>query len=237
MAGPSLLDRVRAALHRGQAAEALALCTSAHTDGGPADAWARALAAAAAGSPLQARIALRAATRDGPLPEGALADVARPFALAVLTGDAEAATGWRVLAGPLHGALTEDAAPTDVHAAWNLLLAAADAAAPDDRHRWVVLLGLLQLHRGDAAAATPLLRAAQDGAARRRDAPVWRDATLALARVCRLDGEPELAQDVVRHGTRRLRDWGDTEAAASLEYAWSDLVQRSVGGPDPASPW
>jgi hypothetical protein len=176
--------------------------------------WPRALCAAALGDALRVAIALRRAETPAP-PEVALR-AAVGFASAVLS-DSPHLPAWR----PLGAALADGPADTDAGLAWQALVPAADLTPADSpsRARAVLLLGALAHHMG--RDAEPLLRSAQE-LARRSDTPtVHAAASRLLAERARDAGDAELADAILAHARRVLRDAaGPIEALLNGERAW-----------------
>jgi hypothetical protein len=194
--------------------------------------WLRAIACAESGAPLQAAVALQAAQRGGTLPEAALLDIARPFALALLD-DTPAARPLAPLAVAVHNERGTNPPTTSLHLAWELCVLAAEVLDEDNelltaRLGLVLTLGALKWRMGRTEEATALLRGAQDGAVIQRDTDVLHGAVLLLADIAWHDDDPELTEQVIEHGGRQLeRIGGDAEA---LRAAWSATVAQHTNG-------
>lgn len=197
----------------------------------PAAWWLRAVAAGLLGDTLATQVALRRAMREGPLPEAALADVARLYAEDVLAGRVNAALG--VVAVTVHAErLGDPPAEAELVAAAlcraAVLESTAGDAPPEPVAGLLCDLAALAHRTGAHDRAVGLARDAQEVGRRTGDAEAFGAATLLLARTCADDGDRELAAAVLAHGERVLVDWASSEAlmafqeaAGRVRHAWS----------------
>jgi len=183
--------------------------------------WIRACASARLGRPLQLRVALRdLAACDAPPPQ-AMADTARLLAEAVLGGDGPLLAAGSQLASALG---RTDLDPPAL-GAWNALVDTSDGRATD-----VLTLAALARHLGRTEAAIQLARGAQDTSRHDGEVDTFAAATWLLAALCRAEGDPVLAEEVLQHGARwieRLQP-GRSDAylsdAEQLIEAWTQTA-------------
>lgn len=207
---------IRDLLAQGQAREALERLSAPSDGSDPNTSWLRACCAAHLGNPLAVHVALRQLPEGAHLPPEALADIAPPYADAVLEHDTERVASWRPLAQLVLATLPDDPPPeTDAALAWRLLVQANNPQQPVAAD--VLRLAGLARQMGWQEQAIDLAQAAQKHARRTHRPDIFAGATCLLAALCAADEDPHLARLVIDHGQRILRQRFPDAPATLLE--------------------